>query len=110
MRSICGFVIVLTVLLLCACGQETDDSDLRSSITKVEEGGAAALYKKRCVSCHATDLSGRVGPSLQKVGSRLTEEQMITIIQEGIKGMPSYKNRLDQQEIEALAQWLVKMR
>jgi cytochrome c551 len=98
------------LLLLCACGLKTDDSDLRPSATIVKEGGAAALYKKQCVSCHAVDLSGRVGPSLQKVGSRLTEEQLIAIIEEGVKGMPSYKNRLDRQEIEALAQWLVIMR
>lgn len=110
MRQMYGFAVVLTVLvLLTACGQKADDTVLRSSITTPADGEAVALYKKQCMSCHATDLSGRVGPNLQEVGSRLTDEQLIMIIQEGVKGMPAYKNRLEQKEIEVLAQWLAKM-
>ncbi|MFC5647669.1 c-type cytochrome [Paenibacillus solisilvae] len=111
MRQMYGFTVALTVLLLLsACGQKIDDTVLQSSISTPADGEAVALYKKQCMSCHATDLSGRVGPSLQEIGSRLTEEQLIMIIQEGEKGMPSYKNRLEQEEIEGLAQWLAKMK
>lgn len=112
MRQMYGFAVALTVLLLLsACGQKADDTVLRSSIMTPADGEAVALYKKQCMSCHATDLSGRVGPSLQEIGSRLTEEELIMIIQEGdVKGMPAYKNRLEKKEIEALVQWLVKMK
>lgn len=106
-----GFAVVLTVLLLLsACGQKVDNTVLRSSITTPADGEAVTLYKKQCMSCHAIDLSGRVGPSLQEIGSRLTDEQLIIIIQEGVKGMPANKNRLEQVEIKALAKWLAKMK
>ncbi|MGG1660021.1 c-type cytochrome [Brevibacillus sp. NRS-1366] len=64
------------------------------------------LYKKQCLSCHAADLGGLVGPSLQQVGTRLTEEQIMEKIRDGAKGMPSFEKLLSPEDLEALAQWL----
>lgn len=108
MRQLYFLAAALVVLLLSACGQQKDDAFLQSSITTPADEEAVALYKKQCISCHAADLSGRVGPNLQKIGSSLSEEQLISILEEGSKGMPAYKNRLEKEEIEALAQWLAK--
>lgn len=73
-----------------------------------EEERAVALYKKQCMSCHAVDLSGRVGPSLQKAGSQMTVEQLAERIRVGGKGMPAYQKILKAEEVEALAHWLSK--
>lgn len=103
-------VALTIILLMTACGQKADDSVLKASISTPLDSEAVALYKKQCISCHANDLNGRVGPGLIDIGSRFTQDQLVTIIEEGTgKGMPSYSKRLEQQEIEALAQWLAKM-
>ncbi|MFF2890192.1 c-type cytochrome [Paenibacillus sp. NPDC057967] len=113
MRRGYGFfaAVLAMLLLLSACGQKADNSVLQSTISTPADVAAVAIYKKQCISCHAHDLSGRVGPALQIVGSAYTAEQLATIIGEGSgRGMPAYGNRLDQDEIEALAQWLAKMK
>ncbi|GKU79403.1 cytochrome c [Paenibacillus sp. L3-i20] len=111
MKRIYGCALaVAMLLLLSACGQKVEDTILKDSITTPEDGEAVAIYKKQCISCHAADLNGRVGPELKKVGSRLTDEQLGSIIREGAQGMPSYENRLEDKEIDAIVQWLVKMK
>ncbi|QJD82088.1 c-type cytochrome [Cohnella herbarum] len=106
-----GFVIGLIVLLLMsACGLKKDDNVLQASITTSADRDAVDLYKQLCIACHASDLSGRVGPSLQAVGSRLTEEQLLAVIRDGSKGMPSYQNRLSHEELDVVVQWLVKFK
>ena len=67
---------------------------------------AEELYKSNCVSCHGTDLKGRLGPNLQKVGSDLAKEQITTKITKGGGGMPPFERSLDADQIETLAKWL----
>lgn len=70
----------------------------------------AAVYKANCVSCHGTDLQGRMGPgtNLQKVGARMNEGQIAAQIANGGSGMPAQKGKLSQDEIAALAAWLAQ--
>jgi cytochrome c551 len=106
-----SFVIgLIALLLVSACGLKKDNTYLQSSITTSADSEAVDLYKQLCITCHASDLSGRVGPSLQTVGSQLTEEQLLAVIRDGSKGMPSYKSRLSQEELEVVVQWLVKFK
>nr|WP_242466569.1 cytochrome c [Brevibacillus brevis] len=76
--------------------------------TEVADAKKAAmqLYKNNCMSCHGNDLSGRVGPGLQQVGSKMTEEKLIEIITVGANGMPGYEKVLSAEEIGQLAKWL----
>ena len=67
---------------------------------------AEATYKAQCVGCHAADMSGGVGPNLQKVGGQLTAEQISTQIHNGGGGMPAYKGTLTEDQITALTDWL----
>jgi mono/diheme cytochrome c family protein len=67
---------------------------------------ASAVYKQNCVSCHGVDLGGAVGPNLQKVGSRLSIDQIGSVIANGRNAMPAFKDRLKVEEIDALAVWL----
>jgi cytochrome c551 len=72
----------------------------------VDTAKAESLYGKNCVSCHAVDLAGGVGPNLQHVGSELSLDQIKTQISNGGNGMPAYKGQLKDDEIAALAAWL----
>jgi cytochrome c551 len=67
---------------------------------------AEATYKAQCVGCHAADMSGGVGPNLQKIGGKLTAEQISTQIHNGGGGMPAYKGTLTEDQITALTDWL----
>jgi cytochrome c551 len=72
-------------------------------------GGAAAaqaLYKQNCIACHAADLRGGVGPNLQKVGARMTAEQIAARINAGGGGMTAFKGVLTDAQIHTLADWL----
>jgi mono/diheme cytochrome c family protein len=67
---------------------------------------AQALFKQSCTSCHGVDLAGDFGPNLQKVGGKLTKEQITTQITQGGEAMPSFEEKLNTDEIQALASWL----
>jgi len=101
-------LMLLIVLVLPACGQSTNSQVVDVGTVAPEDANAVALYKKSCLSCHAADLSGRVGPNLQKIGSKLSQEQLYTIIHDGAKGMPAFQKSLSSEEIDALSQWLSK--
>jgi mono/diheme cytochrome c family protein len=67
---------------------------------------AQALFKQSCTSCHGVDLGGDFGPNLQKVGGKLTKEQITTQITDGGTEMPPFSKSLKKEEIAALAAWL----
>lgn len=71
--------------------------------TKVD---AQAVIKQNCVMCHGVNLEGRGAPSLQKVGGKLSKEQIATILVNGRGGMPSFKGKLSDDEVNTLAVWL----
>ncbi|MCM3342548.1 cytochrome c [Paenibacillus sp. MER TA 81-3] len=102
------FLIVMIVLVITACSEGTDNQATNEGMTAPGDANALALYKKQCLSCHAADLSGKVGPGLQEIGSKLTEQQLIEIIHDGARGMPAFKKMLSAEEIQALSQWLSK--
>lgn len=74
----------------------------------VDAAMAEGVYKANCISCHAADYSGGVGPNLQKVGSRLSQDQIHAKISNGGNGMPAYKGQLKEEEITALSAWLAQ--
>ncbi|MFD0589003.1 c-type cytochrome [Paenibacillus sp. GCM10027627] len=76
----------------------------------VDAAAAEAIYKKSCVGCHAVDLAGGVGPNLQKVGGKLSAEQIKSKISGGGGGMPPYKDQLTAAEIDTLSNWLASMK
>ncbi|REE92730.1 cytochrome c551 [Paenibacillus taihuensis] len=72
----------------------------------VDASAAETVYKANCVSCHATDLSGGVGPNLQKIGGTKSLDEISTQIQNGGGGMPAFKGQLTDAEISNLSGWL----
>ncbi len=62
------------------------------------------IYSQNCASCHGSDLSGQVGPSLQKVGSKLSKDEITDIIKNGKGSMPP--QQLGNEQVSAIATWL----
>ncbi len=64
------------------------------------------MYKSSCMACHGVNLEGKYGPGLQKIGAKMSKEQLVKQITDGSGDMPGFAKRLDAASIEALADWL----
>ncbi len=106
-------------LSLTGCGGNGDNDNQNNATTPVSPGAPAgtpdpaagtvsaeAVYSTSCITCHAADLSGGMGPELQKVGSRMTADEIGNRIANGGGGMPAFKGNLTDDQINALTQWL----
>ncbi|GGB29149.1 c-type cytochrome [Virgibacillus dakarensis] len=95
--------------------------DQREAIQKAEEGGDTqqsaedkgegastddpeAIFENTCASCHGADLSGGMGPNLQKVGGKLSKDEIKNTILNGKGQMPA--GLVPDDQAEALAKWL----
>lgn len=90
-------------LALAGCGGGSAGGDALNGPAEV-----VSVYKANCVSCHGSELQGRVGPNtnLQKVGARMSNSDIIRQIEQGEGSMPDFKDRLTEEEIAGLAEWL----
>ncbi|MFL1675398.1 c-type cytochrome [Paenibacillus dendritiformis] len=97
----CGALLLGISMLLAACGGSSSASTLEGP----EE--AVAVYKQRCMQCHGDALQGLMGPesNLQKVGERLSKEDIVNTINNGGSRMPAQRN-IDPDDIDKVAEWL----
>ncbi|OXM13626.1 c-type cytochrome [Paenibacillus herberti] len=104
-------VTLFPALLLGGCGASETNSPGGQTMP---EGPAEtiALYKASCISCHGTDLKGRMNAQtdIRDIGSRLTPEMIQQQIENGGSLMPGFKHSLSEQEIQALTDWLAGLK
>ena len=117
------FPLIITAIFLISCSNDSLEEDklegndeINSEIKQVDETGktkhaidfeeAERIYTFSCASCHGNDLSGNVAPPLLNIGDRLSEEEIKTIIIEGIGTMPG--SLVNEQDAELLSKWLVE--
>jgi cytochrome c551 len=65
------------------------------------------LFMNNCSACHGGNLQGGYGPSLQKIGSKLSKDQILHVIQNGQGAMPP-QNQMPKEAQEKLAAWLTQ--
>jgi cytochrome c551 len=112
LNKVFACITLLIIVSLSACGKSTTPPPANQGAGGTTAGGATttvdaqAIYKQNCISCHGNNLEGGVGPSLQKVGGKYGKDQIATILSNGRGAMPSYKGKLSDNEIGALATWL----
>ncbi|MFD0677212.1 MULTISPECIES: c-type cytochrome [unclassified Paenibacillus] len=104
------FLVGCMVLVgMTACGStqgSTLDKKQTAATTQSGAADAETIYKSSCIACHGANLEGKAGPGLQKIGAKLGKEQIATKIQNGGGGMPSYKGKLRNEEVQSLSEWL----
>ena len=68
-----------------------------------------SLYANTCASCHRSDLKGTPGqvPSIADAGTRLSRDEIVSIISAGRGRMPGFASVLDNTAINALATFLI---
>ncbi|RXZ77836.1 cytochrome c [Paenibacillaceae bacterium] len=108
-------VTVALLLILSACGgggaEQTPNKPTPPETEQAGEFAAAeTIYQQKCMSCHGTDMQGRSGPNLQKVGSKRTEQEIADVVANGQNRMPAFKNALTEGEIAQLSTWLSSMK
>lgn len=76
--------------------------------TPLNAQAAETVYKQSCAACHGNDLEGKIGMNLQKVGAKLSDQQLFAVIQNGRAAMPSFKSSLKEEDLVNLAKWLAE--
>lgn len=64
------------------------------------------IVKQSCASCHGDQLQGSIGPSLQTIGSKLSKDEIQTVILNGQGNMPGGLLQADQ--ASKVAEWLAE--
>lgn len=81
-----------------------------SMLSAVAQDGTARLYQENCAQCHGADRLGGQGPALlpNNLG-RLTVPRAASVISRGRAGtqMPSFEKKLNKDEINSLASYIL---
>ena len=97
-----------------ACGNSggTDSGSTASTqaSAQTEEVDGQKIYKQYCVTCHG--LYGDMGASgaYNLTESELSLEERIQIIKNGRKTMTGFQTLLDDEEIEAVAEYTLELK
>src|ERR1700733_8936509 len=95
------FVLCAIIITAAACSKKTSPS---SNITAIN---AASVFGTNCSRCHGvTGVEGRA-PNLSK--STLEKDSVIARITNGKDHMPAFHDKLSQQEISAVADWVMTL-
>ena len=109
MTATIAAMLMVGAVALIGCGAKNGAAtNAGEAASTSSAGGAEAIYKQKCISCHGDQLQGRIGPStnLTQVGGKLSRDQIVTQITNGGGGMPGFKGTLKEAEIDSLADWL----
>jgi len=92
--------VILALLLLGACGDEAESEDRVAAILELEGdvSNGAALYGSDCAGCHGLTGEGGSDPAMSDAIDGLSDEDLITVILDGVGGMPAH-DYLEDQEI-----------
>lgn len=99
-------------LVLGACGGGDEDAggDTDTGGSGGNGGGgdttahAEEVLNQSCISCHGQNLEGGLGPALNDVGSRMSEDEIRDIIVNGKGQMPP--NLISGEDLDAVVQYL----
>lgn len=109
-------VIFGATLMLAACGggdeaTDTADKTNETTDTTTDTGATTAsvdaekIVSAKCIACHGTNLEGQGNfPALTDVGSRLSEDEILSVIENGQGAMPG--NLITGEDAQAVAEWL----
>lgn len=97
-----------SALFLAACGGDDSSSSSDSKTTDTASNGEQ-IVKKNCTSCHGGNLEGMgTTPALKDVGSRLSQDEILNVIENGRNAMP--KSLIQGDDAKAAAEWLAQQK
>jgi cytochrome c551 len=108
-----GFLALLfsSALALGACGGNGETTTEPAPAPAEGEGSGTSavdpeqVVQQNCISCHGENLEGQGNfPALNNVGSRLSQEEIREVIDNGRGAMPA--DIIQGEEADAVAEWL----
>lgn len=103
MRKWLGITGALLLALLVGCNsQQTNSAPMNDTALEPKD-----LYANNCSSCHGGNFQGSLGPGLEKVGSKLSQAEIESIIQNGKGSMPG-QSQISPEARQKLAAWLAE--
>lgn len=95
--------MLLTISMLTSCNlKSASDTSSNPQVVPLEP---EKIFQNTCSGCHGGNLQGNIGPNLQKIGSKYSQQEIIKIIQSGKGKMPA-QSQLSEEAKKSLAQWL----
>lgn len=93
------------VLGACGGGEDTAEPPADSGDGDTAAVDAEQVVQQNCISCHGENLEGQGNfPPLNDVGARLSEEEILGVIENGQGAMPA--GIIEGEEATAVAKWL----
>jgi quinoprotein glucose dehydrogenase len=87
---------------------KVDPADKNRSVTIAEHG--KSVYVNHCMSCHGADRQGNASyPTLQRIDQKYTAPQLLEIVNNGRRMMPSFKQIADEEK-KALLVFLLNLK
>ncbi|MBD8013604.1 MULTISPECIES: cytochrome c551 [Planococcus] len=102
-----------SALILGACGggdtTEPEEAPADSGGEEAAAVDAEQVVQQNCISCHGENLEGAGNfPALNNVGSRLSQDEIRSVIENGKGAMPA--NIIEGEEADAVAEYLASMK
>lgn len=104
-------VLFGTLLVLGACGGDSNDNagdngnnDGNNNNAGESVAAGEDVFRDNCASCHGADLSGASAPELTNIGSSLSADEILDIVENGQGGMPP--GMASGQDAVDVADWL----
>lgn len=106
--AIIAIIGICTVIILSYVGvnQREAIQNPDAAAEAIEAASPEDIYKNSCSACHGAELSGGSAPDLVEIGSKLSEAEIVDIINNGIGSMPP--GMATPPQAEELAKWLVE--
>lgn len=96
-----------SAIFLAACGGGDKTATKDEGKTAASEGETIAM--KSCITCHGGELQGQGNaPALKDVGSRLSETEILDVVENGKGAMPP--GIVKGEDAEAVAKWLASQK
>ena len=96
-----------SAIFLAACGGGDKTATKDEGKTAAPDGETIAM--KSCITCHGGELQGQGNaPAIKDVGSRLSETEILDVIENGKGSMPP--GIVKGEDAEAVAKWLASQK
>lgn len=104
--------LIALALMLAACGGDDGGEGGGPPPQQVVDSGSAAqgreVYAGNCAACHGADGGGGTGPQLAGQPAYANPDAVVDQIRNGGGGMPSFSDRLSEQELADVSAFVVK--
>ncbi|MGM9987335.1 MAG: c-type cytochrome [Bacillaceae bacterium] len=92
----------VAVFALAGCGKSSDSGSKNSSAAPDGE----KIVQQTCAGCHGGNLEGASGPALDKVGGKLSKDQILEVLKNGQNGGKMPAGLVSDEDAEAVAKYL----